>query len=78
MAINKAQLLQMAQQLKKQQGPQNEAQALEQLAESGISAEQQAQLHEVMRDKAKLKEVMSSPKAQALMRKFKMQPEQAE
>jgi len=68
MAISKLQLLQMAQQLRKQQGVQNEAQALEQLAQTGLSEEQQTQLHGMMRDKDKLRELMSSPQAQALMK----------
>ena len=77
MAINKTQLLQMAQQLKNKQGAQGETEALERLAETGLSEEQQAQLRDVMRDKAKLQQLMSSPKAQALMKKFGgMKPEE--
>ena len=73
MAISKTQLLQMAQQLKNKQGAQGESEALERLAETGMSEDQQAQLREMMRDKAKLQELVNSPKAQALMKKLGMQ-----
>lgn len=69
MPINKMQLLQMAKQLKRQ-GPQPETEALERLAEKGLSEEQQAQLRDMMQDKAKLQELMGSPKAQALMKRL--------
>ena len=76
MAISKMQLMQMALQLKGQQNAQNEAQALEQLAGTGLSDEQQAQLRDVMKDKAKLQQLLSSPQAQELMRKLGRTPEQ--
>jgi len=69
MAISKMQLLQMAQQLRKQ-GNKSETEALERLAETGLTQEQQTKLQEVMRDKAKMQELMSSPKAQALMKRL--------
>ena len=68
--ITQAQLLGLARQLKAKQSTGQEAQALEQLAETGLSEGQQAQLHELMRDKAKLAQMMGSPQAQALMRKL--------
>ena len=68
--ITQAQLLGLARQLKAKQSTEQEAQALEQLAETGLSEGQQAQLHELMRDKAKLAQMMGSPQAQALMRKL--------
>ena len=74
MAINKTQLLQMAQQLRNRQGTQGETETLERLAETGLSEEQQAQLRDVMRDKAKMQQLVGSPKAQALMKKLGMQP----
>ena len=70
MAISKTQLLQMAQQLKNRQSAPSEAEALERLAETGLSEEQQTQLRDMMRDKAKLQQLMNSPKEQALMKKF--------
>ena len=73
MAISKTQLLQMAQQLKNRQGAQSETEALERLAETGLSEDQQSQLRDVMRDKAKLQELVNSPKAQALMKRLGMQ-----
>jgi len=76
MAISKLQLMQMAAQLKGRQGAQNEAQALEQLAQTGLSGEQQAQLRDMMRDKDKLRELMASPQAQALMKMMKTPPSQ--
>ncbi|MCL2531073.1 MAG: hypothetical protein FWE40_02810 [Oscillospiraceae bacterium] len=72
MSINKRQLLQMAQQLKKNQGAQDESQALEKLAETGLSQQQQAQLQELVRDKDRLQQIISSPKAQALMKRLGM------
>jgi hypothetical protein len=68
--ITQAQLLGLARQLKRGQNTGQEAQALEQLAETGLNEGQQAQLHELMRDKAKLAQMMGSPQAQALMRKL--------
>jgi len=68
--ISKAQLLGLARQLKNTQNTAQEAGALEQLAETGLSQGQQAQLHGLMQDKAKLAQVLQSPQAQALMRKF--------
>jgi len=70
MAISKTQLLQMAQQLRSKQGGQNETEALERLAESGLSEQQQSQLREVMRDKAKMQQLVNSPKAQALIKRL--------
>lgn len=74
MAISKAQLLQMAQQLRNKQGGKNESEALERLAETGLSEEQQSKLREVMGDRAKMQELMDSPKAQALMKRFGLKP----
>ena len=68
--ITPAQLMGLARQLKHGQNTGQEAQALEQLAEKGLSEGQQAQLHELMQDKAQLARMMSSPQAQALMRKL--------
>lgn len=68
--ITPAQLLKLAKQLKHMQGADQEAGALEQLAQTGISEEQQAKMREVMQDKAKLAQLMQSPQAQALMRKM--------
>ena len=77
MAISKTQLLQLAQQLKNRQEAASETEAIERLAETGLSEEQQTQLRDVMRDKAKLQQLMSSPKAQALMKKLGgMKPEE--
>ena len=69
--ITKAQILTMVRQLKATQNTSREAGALEQLAETGLSEGQQAQLHDLMQDKAKLTQVLQSPQAQALMRKLK-------
>jgi hypothetical protein len=69
-AITPAQLLRMAKQLKAAQGAQLEAAQLEQLAQRGLDDTQQAQLHSVMQDKAKLEQLLQSPQAQALMRKL--------
>ena len=71
--ITQAQLLGLARQLKRGQSTAQEAQALEHLAETGLSEGQQAQLHALMRDKAKLAQMMGSPQAQALMRKLKQE-----
>ncbi|MDR1927448.1 MAG: hypothetical protein LBQ33_02270 [Oscillospiraceae bacterium] len=60
----------MAQQLKEVRQAQAEAQKLEQLAQQGITQEQQQKLREVMRDKAKLKELLSSAKAKELLEKL--------
>jgi len=69
-AISKAQILSLARQLKTAQNTAREADSLEQLAEAGLSEGQQAQLHGLMQDKAKLAQVLQSPQAQALMRKL--------
>ena len=69
--ITQAQLLGLARQLKRGQDTAQEAGALEQLAETGLSEGQQAQLHDLMQDKAKLTQMLGSPQAQALMRKLK-------
>jgi len=68
--ISQAQLLGLARQLKREQGTAQEADALEHLAETGLSEGQQAQLHDLMQDKAKLARMLGSPQAQALMRKL--------
>ena len=68
--ITQAQLLGLARQLKRGQNTAQEAQALENLAQTGLNEGQQAQLHALMRDKAKLARMMGSPQAQALMRKL--------
>ena len=73
MSINKLQLLQMAQQLKNRQGTQDESQALGKLAQTGLSQQQQAQLQEIVRDKDRLQQIISSPKAQALMKRLGME-----
>ena len=68
--ITAAQLMRMAKQLKSNQGAQLEAEQLEQLAQQGLDDTQQARLHNLMQDKAKLQELLQSPKAQELMRKL--------
>jgi hypothetical protein len=68
--ITKAQLLGLARQLKTAQSTEQEAGALEHLAETGLSEGQQTQLRGLMQDKAKLAQVLGSPQAQALMRKL--------
>ena len=68
--ITQAQLLGLARQLKRGQNTAQEADALEQLAQTGLSEGQQAQLHDLMQDKAKLARMLGSPQAQALMRKL--------
>ena len=68
--ISKAQILTLARRLKAQQNTAQEAGALEQLAETGLSEGQQAQLHDLMQDKAKLAQMLQSPQAQALMQKL--------
>ena len=68
--ITKAQLLTLARQLKATQSTSQEAGALEQLAETGLSEGQQTQLHDLMQDKARLAQMLQSPQAQALMRKL--------
>ena len=68
--ITRAQLLGLAMQLKRGQNTAQEADALEQLAQTGLSEGQQAQLHDLMQDKAKLAQMLGSPQAQALMRKL--------
>jgi len=68
--VTPAQILRMAKQLKAAQGTAGEATQLEQLAQKGLSDEQQAQLHGLMQDKAKLQELLQSPQAQQLMRKL--------
>ena len=65
-----AQLRAMAKQLKAAQGAQQEAQALDQLAQTGLDDSQQTQLRGMLADKDKLKQLLSSPQAQALMRKL--------
>jgi len=67
--ISPAQLMQMARMMKAQQAGQ-ESQQLEELAKTGLTEEQQAQLHGVMQDKAKLTELLSSPQARELMKKM--------
>ena len=74
--ITPAQLLGLARQLKQTQRTAQEAQALEHLAETGLSEGQQAQLHELMQDKAKLAQMLGSPQAQALMRKLKAEKQE--
>jgi len=68
--ISRAQILSMVKQLKAKQNTAQEADALENLAETGLSEGQQAQLHGLMQDKAKLAQMLQSPQAQALMRKL--------
>jgi len=69
-AITPAQLLRMAKQLKSNQGAQREAAQLEELAQRGLDGDQQARLHSLMQDKAKLQALLQSPQAQELMRKL--------
>ena len=64
MAVTKIQLMRMAQQLKRQ-GTRQEAEQLQQLAETGLSEEQQEQLSAVMQDKEQLGRLLASPQAQA-------------
>jgi len=68
--ISKMQILALARRLKSTQNTEQEAGALEQLAETGLSEGQQTQLHDMMQDKAKLAQMLQSPQAQALMRKL--------
>ena len=68
--ISPAQLMRMAKQLKAAQGAQREAAQMERLAQTGLDEAQQAQLHDIMRDKAKLQQLLQSPQAQELMRKL--------
>ena len=68
--ISAAQVMRMAKQLKSIRSTGEEAAQLEQLARQGISEDQQAQLHELMRDKAKMQALLASPQAQALLRKL--------
>jgi len=68
--ITAAQLMGLAKQLKQGQKTDQEAQALEKLAQKGLSEGQQAQLHDLMQDKAKMAQLLQSPQAQALMRKL--------
>jgi len=65
--ITPAQLLQMAKLMKTKQAGQ-EAQQLENLAKTGLNEAQRAQLHSVMRDKAKLAQLLRSPQAKELMK----------
>jgi hypothetical protein len=75
--ISPLQLMQMARRLKTQQNAQAEADALEQLAQTGLSEAQQAQLHEMIQDKERLRQLLASPKAQALMQKLNRDGKQA-
>ena len=68
--ITPAQLLELAKRLKNKQDTAQEAGALERLAETGLSGEQQTQLHELMQDKAKLAQLLQSPQARALMQRL--------
>ncbi|MDR2753804.1 MAG: hypothetical protein LBB50_05800 [Oscillospiraceae bacterium] len=68
--ISPAQLLALAKQLKQNQAAAPEAQALEQLAQTGLNDAQQAQLHSVMQDKERLQALLNSPQAQALLQKI--------
>ena len=68
--ITPSQLMSLARQLKRGQNTAQEAQALENLAQTGLSEDQNAQLHDLMQDKAKLTQLMQSPQAQALMKKL--------
>ena len=68
--ISSAQLMQMARMMKaQQQGPQ-QAEQLEELAKTGLTEEQRAQLHSVMQDKARLTQLLNSPQARELMKKM--------
>ena len=67
--ISPAQLMQMARMMKAQQAG-KESQQLEELAKTGLTEEQRAQLHSVMQDKARLTELMNSPQARELMKKM--------
>ena len=68
--ITPAQLMRMAKQLRSAQGAQLEAAQLEQLAQRGLGEAQQAQLRNVIQDKARLELLLQSPQARALMRKL--------
>jgi len=68
--ISKAQIFALVRQLKSTQSTVKEADALEQLAETGLSEGQQAQMRDLMQDKARLAQMLQSPQAQALMRKL--------
>lgn len=69
MKISPLQLMQMARQLKKVQASQ-EAEQLDRLARTGLSDEQQAKLCSVMQDREELQRLLTSPEAQALMKKL--------
>jgi hypothetical protein len=69
--ISSAQLLQLARQMRSQQ--MEGAQQMEQLAQTGLSDQQQVQLHSVMKDQAKLAQLLTSPQARALMEKLNSQ-----
>ncbi len=68
--ITPLQLMQLARQLKKSRDTAQEAERLDELAQTGLSEEQQAKLHNVMQDKQELKRLLCSPEAQALMKKL--------
>jgi hypothetical protein len=69
MQINPAELMKMAKMLKtREESP--EAQALENLAKTGVTQAQQAQLNAVLADKQKLSQLLDSPQARALMQKL--------
>jgi hypothetical protein len=68
--ITPVQLMQLARQLKKTQRAAQEAEKLDQLAQTGLSDAQQEQIHSVMQDKEELRRLLSSPEAQALMQKL--------
>ncbi|MDR3313215.1 MAG: hypothetical protein LBS96_02015 [Oscillospiraceae bacterium] len=68
--ITPAQLMQLARQLKKTQTTAQEAEKLDQLAQTGLSEEQQEKIHSVMQDKEELNRLLRSPAAQALLQKL--------
>ena len=68
--ISPIELMRLAKQLKAAQGAQQEAEQLERLAKTGLDGGQQEKLHSLMRDKAKLAELMRSPQALELIKKL--------
>ncbi|MDR2525401.1 MAG: hypothetical protein LBC83_04300 [Oscillospiraceae bacterium] len=68
--ITPIQLMQMARELKRRQNAGEEAARLDALAQQGLTEEQQEQIHSVMQDKEALQKLLTSPKAQALMKKL--------
>ena len=70
--VNPAQIMQMARMMRGKNIHMNkeEENALNRLAQTGLSEEQQAQFNNVIKDKAKVEQLLSSPQAQELMKRF--------